>query len=79
MAIKNKIFELNAAKKEVIEEGRLKEILNGIELGLDLKFGEPGLKLVPEINKISQLKTLLAIHNGIRSSDSVEQLRKIYT
>ena len=79
MAIRNKNFELNAAKKEGIEKGRLKEILNGIELGLDLKFCEPGLKLVPEINKISQLKTLLAIHNGIRSSDSVEELRQIYT
>lgn len=83
MAIRNKIFELNAAKKEGIEEGiekgRVKEIINGIELGLDLKFGEPGLKLLPEINKINKLKTLMAIHNAIRSSKNVEELRQIYT
>jgi predicted transposase/invertase (TIGR01784 family) len=82
-AIRNKIFELNAAKKEGIEEGiekgRVKEIINGIELGLDLKFGEPGLKLLPEINKINKLKTLMAIHNAIRSSKNVEELRQIYT
>jgi predicted transposase/invertase (TIGR01784 family) len=90
MAIRNKTFELNEAKKKGIEEGRkegrkegieagrLKEILNGIELGLDLKFGEAGLELLPEINKIEQFKTLLAIHNAIRSSDSVERLRQIY-
>lgn len=83
MAIRNKVFELNAAMEEGIEKGiekgRMKEIVNGIELALDLKFGKPGLKLLPEINRINHLKTLLAIHNGIRSSDSVEQLRKIYT
>jgi predicted transposase/invertase (TIGR01784 family) len=87
MAIRNKIFELNAAEEEGIkkgikkgrEEGRLEEILNGISLGLDLKFGKSGLKLLPEISKIKQFKTLLDIHNGIRSSDSVEQLRQIYT
>jgi len=77
-AIRNKIYELNAAREEGIERGRLKEILNGIELGLDLKFGEAGLKLLPEINQIDQFKTLLTIHNAIRFSDSVERLRQIY-
>ena len=79
MAIRNKIFELNAAMEKGIEKGRLKEVLNGIALGLDLKFGEAGLKLLPEIKKISELKMLLAIHNAIRSSKNVEELRQIYT
>jgi len=79
MAIRNKNFELNAAKEEGIEEGIGKGIMKGIELGLDLKFGEPGLKLLPEINKINKLKTLMAIHNAIRSSKNVEELRQIYS
>jgi predicted transposase/invertase (TIGR01784 family) len=81
-AIRNKMFELNTARKKGREEGRKegieKGIKKGIELGLDLKFGEAGLKLLPEINKIDQLETLMAIHNGIRSLDSIEGLRQIY-
>lgn len=53
-------------------------LLEGIQLGLELKFGEIGLSLLPEISQIEDIEQLRAIHTGLRTVNTVEDLRLIY-
>jgi predicted transposase YdaD len=61
-----------------IEQGRQQEILEGIELGLELKFGAAGRSLMPEIRQIQDLETLKQIRSSLRTVESIEQLRQFY-
>jgi hypothetical protein len=53
-------------------------LLNGIELGLELKFGSEGLRLLPEIHEIEEVAMLRAIHEGLKITETIEALRRIY-
>jgi predicted transposase YdaD len=57
--------------------GRRQEMLSGIELGLELKFGSEGLQLMPEISQISNLERLKAIQQAIKTVNSVDELKQI--
>ncbi len=57
-------------------EGRREEILSGIELALEIKFGTEGLQLMPEISQISDLDRLKAIQQGIKSANTLDELRQ---
>ncbi|RMD92639.1 MAG: hypothetical protein D6814_16625 [Calditrichaeota bacterium] len=61
-----------------MQQGIRQGLLDAIELGLELKFGSEGLRLLTEIRKIEDLDLLHAIREGIKTCDSVEQLRQIY-
>ncbi len=61
-----------------IQQGIRHGLLKAIELGLELKFGTEGLKIYPEIKKIEDVDVLEAISEGIKSAESIEELRKIY-
>ncbi|XWK87734.1 MAG: hypothetical protein U7127_26665 [Phormidium sp.] len=64
-----------------IEQSRqqMKQILlEGIELGLELKFGESGLSLLPEISLLEDVEQLRAIQTRLRTASAVEELRLIY-
>lgn len=52
-------------------------LLEGIELGLGLKFGELGLSLLPEISQIEDVEQLRAIQTGLKTVSTVEELRLI--
>lgn len=45
--------------------------LAGIKLGLKLKFGDEGLKLLPEINKIKDVELLQTIHDAIETAKNL--------
>ncbi len=49
-----------------------------IKNSLEYKFGEEGLKLLPEIRKIHDVELLIAIHNKLWTADSPDDLREIY-
>jgi len=53
-------------------------MLAGIELGLELKFGGEGLKLLPEIYKIQDVDVLRAIQEGLKTLNTITELRSIY-
>ncbi len=65
--------------QEILNEGRREELLSGIELGLELKFGAQGLQLMPEISQITDLDVLKTICEGLRTINSLEEIRQIYT
>lgn len=61
-----------------IQQGIQQEILSSIELGLDLKFGDAGLQLMPEIREIQDRELLKEIRESLRSVQTLNELRQIY-
>ena len=55
-----------------------KSLLEGIELGLELKFGAASLHLLPEIKQLTDVEVLRAILHAIKSATTVEELRRIW-
>jgi predicted transposase YdaD len=79
MAILRESPWYNEILKEGTDLGIRQEILEGIELGLELKFGAEGLELLPEIRQIQELETLKQIRSSLRTVASIEPIRQIYT
>ena len=52
--------------------------MQGITLGLDLKFGAEGLRLLPEIRKIEDIDVLTAIQEGLKTVKTIDELRRVY-
>ncbi|MFH7024435.1 MAG: hypothetical protein ACHBN1_03315 [Heteroscytonema crispum UTEX LB 1556] len=69
---------LNQGIQQGIQHERLQELLSAIELGLELKFGNEGLELLPEISQIEDIEMLQAIKSGIRTVNTLAELRSIY-
>jgi hypothetical protein len=65
-------------RQEGVQIGRQEGLLEGIALGLKLKFGAAGLALLPEIREIQDLAVLEAILKGLETADELEALRRIY-
>jgi hypothetical protein len=65
-------------REEGEKEGMGKGFLAGIKLGLKLKFGDEGLKLLPEINEIKDVELLQTIHGAIETANTLDDLRQKY-
>jgi predicted transposase YdaD len=61
------------------QQGLQQGLLLGIALGLELKFGSEGLQLLPEIREIEDVELLEAISQAIKTVDTLEALRQIYS
>jgi hypothetical protein len=55
-----------------------KALLMGIEVSLEIKFGEEGLKLMPELRALEDHELLEAVLKAIRTAASPEDLRRIW-
>lgn len=68
--------------QEILQQGEVRGevrgLLSGIELGLELKFGSDGLELMPEISQIADINVLREIREGLRTIDTLEEVRQIY-
>ncbi|MBN3948951.1 MAG: cytosolic protein [Nostoc sp. NMS7] len=53
-------------------------LLEGIKLGLKLKFGTDGSSLLPEISTIEGVEQLRAVLTGLEAASTIEELRQIY-
>ncbi|MBD2468740.1 cytosolic protein [Nostoc sp. FACHB-145] len=53
-------------------------LLEGIELGLELKFGASSVGVMDEISQIYDIEQLRAIKEGIKTATTVDELRQIY-
>ncbi len=56
-----------------------KVLLQGIEIALQLKFGDEGLKLSPELRELHDHELLSAVLNAIPTAASPEELRRLWT
>lgn len=67
-------------EERIIQErqGRREELLNGISLGLELKFGPEGLALLPEIAQIQGIETLVIVREALRKVKNPNELRSLY-
>ena len=59
------------------QQGERKDRLSSIELCLEVKFGNEGLKFMPKISEISDLETLKTIQRSILTVESLEELKHI--
>ncbi len=59
------------------QQGERKDRLSSIELCLEVKFGNEGLKFMPKISEISNLETLKTIQRSILTVDRLEELRLV--
>ncbi len=69
---------LTRGREEGREQGYREGVLEAIALGLELKFGVEGLKLMPEIEAITDLGILRILEKAIRTAQSPEELRQLY-
>ena len=59
------------------QQGERKDRLSSIELCLEVKFGNEGLRFIPKISQISDLETLKTIQRSILTVASLEELKNI--
>ncbi|MCC5630750.1 Rpn family recombination-promoting nuclease/putative transposase [Nostoc sphaeroides CHAB 2801] len=57
--------------------GRKEELYSGIELALEIKFGNQGLELMPIISQITDLQKLKTIQQAIKTVNTVNELQEI--
>ncbi|MEH2166848.1 MAG: Rpn family recombination-promoting nuclease/putative transposase [Nostoc sp.] len=57
--------------------GRKEELYSGIELALEIKFGNQGLELMPIISQITDLQKLKTIQQAIKTVNTVNELQQV--
>jgi len=68
----------DAWREEGIEIGEARGLLAAIELGLELKFGQAGLELLPSLRQVENLNVLRALYAGIKTAQTLDELRTLY-
>jgi hypothetical protein len=58
--------------------GYIRGLLKVIGPYLELKFGEEGLKLVPEIDQIHEVEKLERVLEAMKTAASPEELRRLW-
>jgi hypothetical protein len=78
----NQMPYVTSIERRAEERGRQQGLLTGtldaIKLGLELKFGSDGLRLLTEISQIHDLEVLKIIQEGLRRVNSIDELRSLY-
>lgn len=69
---------LKQGRETGLHDGLREGYLAAIQLGLDLRFGMDGLRLMPEIGKIDDLEVLRILPAAIKEAESPGDLRSFY-
>ena len=70
---------ITSVERMAIQQGReqmRRVLLESLALGLELKFGDAGIEIVPEVSQIEDVKQLRAIQSGLRTAQIVGELRQ---
>ena len=57
---------------------RTEELLTGIEVGLKLRFGEEGLRLMPELRELYDHEVLRSVLHAIETAATPDELRRVW-
>jgi len=60
-----------------IGKGRMEGLREAILLGLELKFGDPGLSLAPLVEKIDTVERMKEIKNMLRKAETLDQVKSL--
>ena len=66
---------IEEGRRKGIEEGRRKGKIEAIEIGLEMRFGEEGLKLMREIKEIKELDKLERLKNKLKSAKTLQEFK----
>jgi hypothetical protein len=55
-----------------------RSLLEGIEACLDVKFGAPGLQLLPEIRQIQDVEVLREVLRTVRTGTTLDEVRRVW-
>ncbi len=69
---------VTSVEQRGIQKGKKEGILEGIEALLEVKFGAESLELLPEIYQIQDVNLLRAILTGIKTKNTLQEIREIY-
>ena len=62
--------------QQILKQGENQGIVSAIEVSLEIKFGNEGLQLMPEISQITDLEKLKNIQRGIITMNNLDELRE---
>ena len=68
---------LEAALNKGRSQGKIEGLKEAIKLGLELKYGVEGLKLLERINNITLLEKFEALKETVKISKSMEEIEKL--
>ncbi len=73
-------LELGIERGRQMERERVERemLLQAIAFGLDIRFGNQGLRLLPEISRIEDRAMLHAVMERLKTTPNVEDLRALY-
>ena len=64
-------------KNEGIQQGIQQGLLEGIAALIEIKFGDHGMKLLPEIGKIGDVGRLRQIKEALKTGREVQEIEKM--
>jgi hypothetical protein len=69
---------ITSIERRAKEQGFRQGLLEGIELCLQLKFGNEGLEVFPEVSQIEDIEILKDVLDSIKRVPSLQELRLVY-
>ena len=60
-----------------IQQGRREGVLEAIELGLTIKFGARGLRLLPMIRAFKEMDRLEMVKEAIKATDNLKEIEEL--
>jgi len=58
-------------------EGKIEGLKEAIEIGLELKYGVEGLKLLEKIIKMTSIEKLESIKEAVKISKNIKEIEKL--
>jgi hypothetical protein len=68
---------ITSVERHGMERGKREGLLEGITLGLKLRFGAEGLQLLPKVQSVGEVDRLQAILKAIETAADLEELRRL--